>query len=163
MNDVRMLVTHEGCEKCQRAAMAVVAEAEGCPCAELYTVQGLDGWHLYNVTKAKALIQRGERKIFHLPAEFTQEVLRVNVPDPRHVDHVCTDDPCILGTTLTPEGLKVLMIDGTHRAARLLKQGEQARAKLLMPEETAACELPWEMAEPLIGREYLHNQPTKKG
>jgi hypothetical protein len=98
--------------------------------------RGEDGEWWYDVQKAVAIVNADPgREVFELPDWNTREVLQWMEPDPGHLDHVDPKYPGIVA----PFGDQQVLIDGTHRAARCVRDGLPFAVVFLTEAEADAC------------------------
>jgi hypothetical protein len=128
---------------------ATVAAGVSCPrCRErsahqIYIIQGELGEYAYDVGKARVIVSDG-RLPHVIPPEVLRRFLDLNKDwDAVHCDHVDPGTPGIVGQRFG--GLA--LFDGTHRAARALRDGQEFSAFMLSYPESAACMILCDPAE----------------
>lgn len=112
---------------------------------------------VFDVTKAKRIVGRKNRKINQLSAEEVRSMALPRPPrkgyttislfniDKRHLSHIPDrTEPVIFGTFANPPGVKKevnFILDGRHRMVRAAHEGRSVSAYVLTASETRRCTL----------------------
>jgi hypothetical protein len=125
--------THPDCPEC-------VSRLSG---PEVYTVKRFRDNALlaWDIDLAIEICQDGRQPI-EIPRNILEDILKVNGTTPYHLDHVSLDFPGIAcAVDFTPEDEPIRgLIDGSHRAARSLRDNAPFFAYLLSDEESLRCQ-----------------------
>jgi hypothetical protein len=101
---------------------------------QVYYIQSETGQYVFDIEKAIALCGDG-RPAQEVPREAVVRMLGVNEYAEQHLDHVNPEHPGIVGQMFGA----ISLFDGTHRAARCLRDNLPFTVYMLSYEESQAC------------------------
>jgi hypothetical protein len=113
---------------------------------EIYVLAGESGISIFDVEKATELASDG-RPARPVPRDILERILQFSHFEPAHVRHVNSERPGILGQ----RSAGPFLIDGTHRAVRMMQRQMPFTSYCLTPEETHLCLLSQDIGETDIG------------
>jgi hypothetical protein len=131
------------CEKCQ--SLAQLAETGT---RELYSWSDGHDFFVWDVTTAKEVLKQKPRPALPLPPEIIQMYLEVNKPVAEHLDHIPEAERDVPGIMVLWPDKSLTLIDGTHRAARALRDGTPYKVYVLNVMESIYCQARAQHADP---------------
>lgn len=132
-----MIHHDELCEKCR---MEALVQREGR--FHFYEVTHKGKPYFFNVQLGYELARRLKVEILEVNDRSQLESLcSINVVNPGHLDHVDPTKPGLIGLREANGSLAMVFIDGSHRAARCLRDGLTFRFHLLSTGLTDCLEI----------------------